>query len=254
MDLGGWLRSLGLEQYEAAFPRGRPQVIIQEEYGNVSSSIATLVERSIAIRPRLHFSALTGVAVFLLLPGSLSLSLRGALAWDLTAAIYLTLAFRVMLTSTSDVIRAHIARQEEARVVILVIMLVAVLAAFVAIAGLLGEATDAPRQKILHLMLAAITIVLAWMVTQVACAFRYATEFYLPGRDSVVGGLDFPSDNDPNYWDFFYFATSIGATSQTLDVSTRTTRLRQMVTVHAIISFFFNTAILALTINLANLS
>ena len=131
MDLGGWLRSLGLEQYEAAFPRGRPQVIIQEEYGNVSSSIATLVERSIAIRPRLHFSALTGLAVFLLLPGSLSLSLRGALAWDLTAAIYLTLAFRVMLTSTSDAIRVRAARQEEARVVILVIILLAILAGFV---------------------------------------------------------------------------------------------------------------------------
>ena len=210
------------------------------------------IASSIAIRPRLYFSALAGVAVFLLLPGSLSLSLREALAWDLSAAIYLTLAFRVMLTSTSDMIRARAARQEEARVVILVIVLVAVLAGFVAIAGLLGEATDAPRQKILHLMLAAITIVLAWMVTQVACAFRYATEFYLPSRgDSLVGGLDFPSDNDPNYWDFFYFATSIGATSQTSDVSIRTKRLRQMVTVHAIISFFFNTAILALTINLA---
>ena len=206
---------------------------------------------SIAIRPRLYFSALAGLAVFLLLPRSLALSVREALAWDLSAAIYLTLAFRVMLTSTSDAIRVRAARQEEARVVILVIILLAILAGFVAIAGLLGEATDAPRQKILHLMLAAVTIVLAWMVTQVVCAFRYATEFYQPGRDSVVGGLDFPSDNDPNYWDFFYFATSIGATSQTSDVSIRTKRLRQMVTVHAIISFFFNTAILALTINLA---
>ena len=156
---------------------------------------------SIAIRPRLYFSALAGLAVFLLLPRSLALSVREALA---------------------------------------------------SIAGLLGEATDAPRQKILHLILAAITIVLPWMVTQVVCAFRYATEFYQPSRgDDLVGGLDFPSDNDPNYWDFFYFATSIGATSQTSDVSIRTKRLRQMVTVHAIISFFFNTAILALTINLA---
>jgi uncharacterized membrane protein len=211
------------------------------------------IARSIAIRPRLYFSALAGVAAFLLLPRSLAPSVREALAWDLSAAIYLTLAFRVMLTCTSEVIRARAARQDDSRAVILVIILLAIVASFAAIAGLLGEAKEAPHDlKILHLILAATTIVLAWTVTQVVYTLHYAHEFYRPScSETLVSGLDFRSDADPDYWDFFYFATSIGAASQTSDVSIRTKPLRRLVTLHAIISFFFNTAVLALTINLA---
>ena len=65
-----------------------------------------------------------------------------------------------------------------------------------------------------------------------------------------TGGLEFPRDNSPDYWDFFYFATSIGAASQTSDIAIRTKALRRLVTLHAIISFFFNTAVLALAINI----
>ena len=64
-------------------------------------------------------------------------------------------------------------------------------------------------------------------------------------------GLIFPDDDHPDYWDFFYFATSIGATSQTSDVAIRSKSLRRLVTFHAVLSFFFNTTVLALTINLA---
>jgi uncharacterized membrane protein len=69
---------------------------------------------SIAIRPRLYLSALAGVTVFLLLPSTLAPSVREALAWDLSAAIYLTLVFRVMLSCTSDVIRVRAARRGRA--------------------------------------------------------------------------------------------------------------------------------------------
>jgi uncharacterized membrane protein len=64
-------------------------------------------------------------------------------------------------------------------------------------------------------------------------------------------GLDFRGDRNPDYWDFFYFATSFGAASQTSDVSILTKSLRRLATLHAIISFSFNTAVLALAINLA---
>src|ERR1700674_764896 len=83
----------------------------------------TSIARSIAIRPRLYFSALVGIAALILLPSSWSVSVRGALAWDLSAAIYLMLAFRVMLTCASDVIRVRAARQDDSRMVILAIIL-----------------------------------------------------------------------------------------------------------------------------------
>src|SRR5262245_31962958 len=206
---------------------------------------------SLAIRPRLYISALAGFAALLLLPGGWSPSVRGAAAWDLSAAIYLTLAFRVMLTCKGEALRARAARQDDSRMVILVIVLLAITASFVAIAALLGAAKEAPS-KAMSLGLAATTIVLSWTVTQVVFTLHYAHEYYRPtDTQALAEGLDFRGDRNPDYWDFFYFATSFGAASQTSDISILTKPLRRLATLHAIISFFFNTAVLALTINLA---
>ena len=96
------------------------------------------IGRSLAIRPRLYFSALAGLAALVLLPKSWPASLSGAVAWDLSAAIYLALAFRVMVTWDAERIRARAARQDDSAIVILVIILLAITVSFVAIAGLLG--------------------------------------------------------------------------------------------------------------------
>jgi len=210
------------------------------------------IARSIAIRPRLYYSALAGVAALVLLPTSWPASLREALAWDLSAAIYLALAFRVMLTCKGQLIRARAARQDDSRVVILIIILLAITASFIAIAGVLTDAKTA-SYKLINLGLAAVTILLSWTVTQVAFTLHYAHEYYRPsdGPQTFAEGLDFRGDRTPDYWDFFYFATSFGAASQTSDVSILTKPLRRLATLHAIISFFFNTAVLALSINLA---
>ena len=208
------------------------------------------IARSIAIRPRFYCSAAVGALALLLLPRGWSGNMRGAVAWDAGAAVYLLLAVKVMLSCKGDVIRARAARQDDSRIVVLFIVLLAILASFVAIGGLLVEAKEVARYlRVMHLALAAATIILAWAVTQVVFTLHYAHEFYRPG--SVDQGLAFPADTHPDYWDFFYFATSIGAASQTSDVAVRSKPLRRLVTLHAIISFFFNTAVLALTINLA---
>jgi uncharacterized membrane protein len=133
------------------------------------------------------------------------------------------------------------------------LILLAIFASFGAIAGLINEAKAAKEiLKIAYVSLAALTIFVSWTVTQVAFTLHYAHEYYRPETSGeAVGGLNFPSEAAPDFWDFFYFATSIGATSQTSDVSIKTKSLRRIATAHAIVSFFFNTTVLALTINLA---
>jgi uncharacterized membrane protein len=207
---------------------------------------------SVAIRPRLYVSALAGLAALILFPAGSPAGLREAVAWDLSAGIYLILAFHVMLTCKGEALRARAARQDDSRAVILVIILLAITVSFVAIAELLGAAKDA-QHKALNLGLAALTIILAWTVTQVVFTLHYAHEYYRPtgGPQAFAEGLDFRQDRNPDYWDFFYFATSFGAASQTSDVTILTKSLRRLATLHAIVSFFFNTAVLALTINLA---
>ena len=149
--------------------------------------------------------------------------------------------------------RRRAAVQDDGAAVILVLVVVAVALSFWTIFGVLSEAKQATGTgKAMHVSLAAATILLFWLVTQIAFTFHYAHEFYQPdeGPEPFEGGLAFPGDGTPDYWDFFYFATSIGAASQTSDVSIRTKSLRRLVTLHAILSFFFNTAVLALAINI----
>jgi uncharacterized membrane protein len=102
--------------------------------------------------------------------------------------------------------------------------------------------------------LAVGTIVSSWLVMQVIFTLHYAHDYYRsgPGGTGLARGLEFPGDDAPDYWDFFYFTTSIGATAQTADVSITSKTARRIATAQAVLSFIFNTAILALAVNLAS--
>ncbi len=211
--------------------------------------------RSLALRPRVYIGALVGLAALLLLPATVPTSVREAVAWCLGGTAYLIMSFRVMTRCHSDRIRTRAARQDDSGVVILIVILLAMFSSFAAIFGLLGEAKGASSEgKLLFVGLAAATILISWTVTQVVFTLHYAHEHYAPHHLSEKGSaeaLTFPGTPNPDYWDFFYFATSIGAASQTPDVNISEKALRRLVTLHAIVSFFFNTMVLALTINLA---
>ena len=100
--------------------------------------------------------------------------------------------------------------------------------------------------------LAGATIFISWMAMQVAFALHYAHQYYRPTLSTPgINGLDFPKDVHPDYWDFFYFSSSIGAASQTSDVNINSKELRRLVTLHAVVAFFFNVSVVALMINLA---
>ncbi len=210
------------------------------------------VFRSIVVRPRLYLAVIAGLSVLLLLPGSVSGHVREALAWVVGGVVYLTIVIRTMWICTPKIMARQAARQDDSRMVIMALVLLAIGSSFASIVGLLNEAKAAAQAKWFYLALAGGTIIVSWTVTQFVFTLHYAHEFYRPdtGKDPQ-GGLDFPGEKNPDYWDFLYFATSIGATSQTSDVAIHSRGLRRLATVHAVVSFFFNTAVLALMINLA---
>jgi len=212
------------------------------------------VWRSLSARPRVVIGTLIGIAALLFLPSSVPPAVREAIAWCLGGSTYLVMAFRVMTRAHQEKIRTRAARQDDSAVVILVLVLLAMFSSFAAIFGLLNEAKAATGGgKLLFAALAAATIVVSWTVTQVVFTLHYAHVYYAPSGQSekAPNGLAFPGTDSPDYWDFFYFATSIGAASQTSDVSINSKSLRRLVTLHAIVSFFFYTIVLALAINLA---
>jgi uncharacterized membrane protein len=210
---------------------------------------------SIMIRPRFYGAALAGALGLIFLPQSWPHTVRSSVSWDMGGFVYLFFAFRLMSACGADRIRARAARRDDSRVVILFIILLAIAASFTAIAGLISQAKlpeTAPSLKLVLAGLAVVTIMISWGVTQVAFALHYAHDYYRPDIGSDTGGgLAFPETNQPDYWDFLYFAVSIGATSQTSDTAIKSRALRRLVTVHAIVAFFFNTAVLALTVNIA---
>ena len=103
-----------------------------------------------------------------------------------------------------------------------------------------------------HVAFAFATVVLSWAMMQLIFALHYAHEYYGQGADGGdAGGLNFPGDEEPDYWDFVHFSVVIGVASQTADISFTAKALRRVGTLHSIVAFVFNTLIVALTINLA---
>jgi uncharacterized membrane protein len=102
-------------------------------------------------------------------------------------------------------------------------------------------------------ILAVLTVTLSWTLIHTIFAFHYAHVFYR-GEGIHGRGLDFPGGADPDYWDFIYFSFVIGMTFQVSDVQVTEKGLRRLVVAHGVVSFVFNVAILALTVNIgANL-
>jgi uncharacterized membrane protein len=213
---------------------------------------APLVWRIIRARPRLFASAAIGIAATVALavvPGWRPV-MRGLIGWDIGVGLYVMLALETMARADVHQIRRRAAGQDEGAIVILVLTVAAALASLVAIVALLGTSAGgaAPRQPG-ELLLATITIVLSWAFIHTIFALHYAHEFY---ADSGVRGLAFPGgEEEPDYWDFVYFAFVIGMTSQVSDVGITTKEIRRTVAAHGVVSFFFNAALLALTVNIA---
>ncbi|MDR3448244.1 MAG: DUF1345 domain-containing protein, partial [Alphaproteobacteria bacterium] len=108
-----------------------------------------------------------------------------------------------------------------------------------------------------HMALAGATIISAWVFIHLTFALHYAHEYFDETKNEVGetyklrGGIVFPGTQDPDYWDFMYFSFIIGVASQTADVSISSKAIRRTSLVHSVLAFFFNSAILALTINIA---
>lgn len=176
--------------------------------------------------------------------------MRGLVGWDIGIGLYVVLAIEMMARADVHQIRRRAAAQDEGAIVILVLTVATALASLLAIVALLGtSAVGAAQRQSIDLVLAIITIGLSWALIHTMFALHYAHEFY---DQSGVPGLAFPGgEKEPDYWDFVYFALVIGMTAQVADVGITTKKIRRTVAAHGVVSFFFNVALLALTVNIA---
>jgi uncharacterized membrane protein len=203
--------------------------------------------RVVYARPRTFFSIVVGIVAFFLLPGSLRLVTRLLIGWDIFVTLYLLLVYIMVLRSGLSHIKRNAALQDDGRFLILMMTALGAFASLAAILSELGDAHRSPKE----LIFATLTIALSWAAVHTAFALHYAHEYY---RGAKPGGLQFPSGDQhdhADYWDFVYFAFVIGMTAQVSDVGITDKTIRRTATVHGIISFCFNTALVALMVNIA---
>jgi len=173
------------------------------------------------------------------------------IGWDVGAIAYLIWVWRFFLTLDENDIRARAPEHDEKAGVLLLIVL-----ALIAVSlGGIGEALFAakhftPQDKAISAGLVALTLALGWLMLQSVFAAHYAHRHYVETARNKAAGFGFPGEPPTTYLDFFYLAFSVGATFQVSDTSVGSSRLRKLVTAHAAAAYVYNTAILAVGINL----
>ncbi len=187
--------------------------------------------------------------------GGLLIGASFLIGWNVAAGLFVVSTGWLLLASDEAEVRARARLDDENRAVLMSVVLGSVGASLIAIVIALKEA----KIHVGHggeppwvLGLSASTLALSWLVVQCLYTLHY-THRYFGDRDSdgaPDGGIKFPGDEPKTYRDFIYVSVCIGATCQVSDFNIVTSRFRNLVTTHAIISFVFNTMVLALGINI----
>lgn len=210
-------------------------------------------------RPRLIGSigaALVITAILAIWPNTLALTTRVILAWDAGVLCFLALITQMMCSCGVAYIQARAARQDEGQGLVLGLAILAATAAVIAIGVELRLAKEVHGlERSIRVLIAFTTMALSWAFVHAIFALHYAHEYYAPDRteeddEALRCGLRFPGGQLPDYWDFVHFALVIGVASQTGDIEFTSRRQRHIGTIHCVVSFIFNTMVLALTINL----
>jgi uncharacterized membrane protein len=196
-------------------------------------------------------SGVAGVALFFLLPDTMRLGTRLVLAWDLVSAIYVVFALIMLMRADVETCRARAAFYDESDWVILTVVIASAAASFAAIFVELAVIKSSQAGTLLGLLITGVTVVLSWSFTHILFTLHYANIYYRPHEHGPPGGLDFPGERPPDYRDFLYYAFVIGCATQTGDVNTTSREMRLITLAHGVVAFAFNTAILALMINVS---
>ncbi|HMK88414.1 MAG TPA: DUF1345 domain-containing protein [Methylocystis sp.] len=215
--------------------------------------------RVLRARPRLLICALIGVAIGVVLPEHMRVATRALIAWNIAVIAYLSASAVLIAGADHQKVRQRAQFMDEGRFVILLLAIGVACASMGAIVLELGPVKNMEGlQKALHLGLAVLTVIDSWMFLHLTFAFHYAHEYYdetIAAPDKKPderGGLMFPGGEMPNYVDFLYYSFVIGLASQTADVSTSSREMRVLTAVHGTLSFFYNLAIIGLTVNIAS--
>ncbi len=194
-----------------------------------------------------------GLVVWFFIPVS-DPTARILIAWNVGAWFFIALVLKMMTGADNAEIRRRAGVEDEGRMAVLVTTTAAAVASIVAIAAQMSAVQQLHGlERVLDTAIALSTIFGSWLLVHFVFALHYAHEFYVPGHadGDAKDGLKFSGGGMPDYWDFLYFSLVVGTTFQTSDTEVISRSMRRVVMVHGLLSFVFNTAVIALTVNMA---
>jgi uncharacterized membrane protein len=199
------------------------------------------------LAPALVSVALGAVVGAVLLALHASFVLAALSAWDAGATLFLGIFWFVI--AQKDALETHrrAASEDPGRSAVYGLVLLGSGASLVSAVALVRNPDEAHKSLLIALCLA--NVALSWSLTQAVFTLRYA-HLYYRDDDEGVGGIDFPGDAAPAYFEFAYLAFTVGTTFQVSDTAVSSSQVRRAVLLHAALSFVYNTAILAFVLNL----
>jgi uncharacterized membrane protein len=198
-------------------------------------------------RGRLLLGAFAGLGTGLALPPHLGWALRAVAGWDVSALVLGGLCWWIILHHDADGTRRRAGAEDPGRNTVWALVLIASAFSLFAATFVLREAKHQPLElQSLFMGLCLLAVGGAWTLTHTSYALRYAHLFY---RDDGTGGIEFPGGQRPDYFDFAYFSFTVGMCFQVSDATVSSRSLRRAVLGHAVLSFAYNTAIIAVALN-----
>jgi uncharacterized membrane protein len=204
-------------------------------------------------RPRLVYAFLLGIvaAFFIPLPDQDDLLQHTLVGWNITIYVYLALIWTMMMRADDARVREIAERQDESAYVVLTAVSLAAVMSLAAIVLELATAKSGSAHHEFHLILTGLTVIGSWFLIPTIFGLHYAHFYYLIDAGHPAP-LIFPEKGlKPDYWDFMYFSFTIAVASQTAEIAPGSRWMRKAVLAQAVLSFFFNASILALSINIS---
>jgi uncharacterized membrane protein len=202
---------------------------------------------------KLFICIVISVAVYFIVEiKNIDLLTHTMIGWDTFSVCMLAVSWVSFFSTSSDQIREQARVQDQTSSIIFIVVLVSTLASILAVLLLLVTKHAGNHGMNWRLPIAIAGMIFSWFLIHTIFTLRYAHIYY--GDHPTIpkthnGGLEFPDDSTPEYIDFAYFSFVLGMTFQVSDVEITSKRFRKLALLHGLVSFGFNTIMIALTIN-----
>lgn len=204
---------------------------------------------------KLFISVVVAAVIFAAGYGKISFSTQFIVSWIGYALTYLGLSLATIFSIHPIEMKKYAKGQDSNRTLIFFFVLAAALFSLFVVVFLLKITQQLTGTALtLHILLSVAAVICSWALVHTLFVFRYAHLYYQEAKkgksdSSYVEGLEFPEEHEPDYLDFAYFSFVIGMTFQVSDVEISSRRIRRLALIHSLVSFAFNTVIVALSIN-----